>query len=39
VRRCVVLMQQPVFSPPKFRSEIFSHFRAVAVKSHSSMRN
>jgi hypothetical protein len=32
VRRYVVVMQQPVFFVAKVRGEVFTHFRAVAVK-------
>jgi hypothetical protein len=37
VRRCVVVMQQPVSFLIKVRSEVFAHFHAVAVKRHCSM--
>jgi hypothetical protein len=39
VRRCVVVMQQPVLLSPRFRGEVFAYFHTVAVKRHSSMRN
>jgi hypothetical protein len=35
VRRCLIVMQQPVILPPKFGA----NFYTFAVKSHSSMRN
>jgi hypothetical protein len=38
-RRCIVMMQQPVLLWPKFPSEVFAHFHAVAVKRYSSVRN
>jgi hypothetical protein len=38
VRKCVVVMQQPVFVA-KVRGEVFSHFHAVTVKCYSSMWN
>jgi hypothetical protein len=34
-----LVMQQPLLFVVKVRSEVFSHFHAVAVKRHSSMRN
>jgi hypothetical protein len=39
VRRCVVMMQQPVLLSPEFGAKCFAHFHAVAVKRHSTMRN
>jgi hypothetical protein len=39
VRRCVVVMQQPVLLSPKFEDEVFAHFHAITIKYHSSMRN
>jgi hypothetical protein len=39
VRRCVIVMQQPVLLSPKFGGEVFSYFHAVAVEGQSSMRN
>jgi hypothetical protein len=39
VRRCVVVMQQPVLLVAKVQGEVFAHFHAVALKRHSSMRN
>jgi hypothetical protein len=38
VRRCVVMMQQPVLLSSKFGMK-FSHFHAVVVKHNSSMWN
>jgi hypothetical protein len=38
VRRCVVVMQQPVLLSPKFGGEVIVHFHTFAVKRHTSMR-
>jgi hypothetical protein len=39
VRRCIVMMQQPVVFGAKFRGEVLAYFHAVAVKGPSSMLN
>jgi hypothetical protein len=39
VRRCVVVMQQPVLLSPKVRGKFFEPLHAVAAKRHISKRN
>jgi hypothetical protein len=38
VRRCIVMIQQPVLLSPKFGA-VFTHFHAIAIKLYSSIWN